>query len=385
MTKVVYISYNSIHEPLVDSQVLTYLKGLAKKDFEFTLITAEVKSRIRSADKIKGELAKVGINWMPVYRGKLGVLGQLFAMRKLIIRMKGISFVHARSYFSGVVAYLVWRSVEIPYIYDIRGFWVEEKVYKGRLKPKSMVYKILKIIDQKVFQNASGVVSLTNKAKEIIIQFRFWKNKAPLIEVIPTCVNNKKFKPLKKSRINMVYLGSVGQGYMGDIIFKVFSLVQHHFKEVEITLISRSQTKLINHLAKTNNVDMEKVKHLSLTHEQVAQALGGCSIGLSFINPHFSKKASCATKIGEYMSCGMPVLCNTGIGDMDEVLSSNVAVFCDDFSSESLLSAIEQVISLSQDNHSVQSCQSLARDYFSLSNGVKTYNKLYNEVLRLDK
>ena len=385
MTKVVYISFNSASEPLVDSQVLSYLKRLNTKDYKFILVTAENIHTKDNTREIRKKFAAAGIEWMPVFKGKLGTFGQILKMKRQISKINGVALVHARSYFSGVVAYLVFRAKAIPYIYDIRGFWVDEKVYKNRLKYKSMMYKVLKWLDNKIYLHASGLVSLTQKAQEIIREFDFFKQTKPLIKVIPTCVDTDVFMPLERRVDNVVYLGSVGQGYMGTVIFNVFALFQQYYPEIKITLISRSQKSLIKKLAQDNNVDLSRIEHLSLNHNQVATSLGKCTIGLSFIMPHFSKKASCATKIGEYLACGMPVLCNRGVGDMDEVLSSDVAVLCDDFSPDELLKAVNEVVSMSKSAGCQKACQKLAKSYFSLEGGVVQYNELYTALLEQNR
>lgn len=385
MTKVVYLSFNSITEPLVKSQVLSYLQILMNKGYDFILLTAEEQGLRLKEKKYYSKLKSIGIIWIPIYKGKLGLLGQIFNMKRELNKLSEVALVHARSYFSGVVAYLVFRSEKIPYIYDIRGFWVDEKVYKGRLKAGSMVYKLLKWIDKKIYLKAAGIVSLTKKAKNIISDFKIFDNNKPLVTVIPTCVNIENFKPLGKPKENVVYLGSVGQGYMGSVIFKIFSLIQKHYPSVKITLISLSQETLINKLAQENSVELSKIEYLSLNHEQVAQVLGKCTFGLSFIKPHYSKKASCATKTGEYLACGMPVLCNSGIGDMDEILSSNVSVFCDNYSNESLLEAVKGILTLASKKSVKEVCQDFSRSYFSLFKGVDKYNNLYKKILELEK
>lgn len=385
MNKVLYISFNSISEPLVESQVLSYLQGLQKYGWCFVLMTSEKPMAKQEVLDIQHKMKNLGICWIPVFKGRLSTIGQIYSMvksAKTIIKDAKIGLVHARSYFSGVVAYLINKITNIPYIYDIRGFWVDEKVYKGRLKPNSMMYKLLKKLDSAIYVNAKAIVSLTSKGMEVIEKFMVWDaNKQPTIAVIPTCVDNSKFKKIKTPSKSIVYLGSIGQGYMGNVIFKVFSLVQKHYPDYEIILISRSEDKLIKELAHENNVKLAKLNHLRLNHNQVAGELGRCQIGLSFIQPHFSKEASCATKIGEYLSCGIPVLTNAGIGDMDKVLNDKISVICNDFKEKELLNAIQRIIELSSQETTSNECIKLAASYFSLQTGVDKYNLLYQNIM----
>src|SRR4030095_7939176 len=43
-------------------------------------------------------------------------------------------------------------------------------------------------------------------------------------------------------------------------------------------------------------------------------------LGISFRKPSFAQIAASPTKIPEYLAAGLPVVCNAGIGDMDELI-----------------------------------------------------------------
>lgn len=391
MVKVVYICWNSISEPLVDSQVLSYLKELTKKGFEFTLVTVEGKSVKASESDYFKNTDSFGINWQPVYKSSFGSLFTIFNVARMVKRLckiDTVQLIHSRSFFSTYVAYLVKKQIGIPYIYDIRGFWVDEKVFKGTLKQGGLLFKYLKKLDLKLYNKADGIVSLTQSAKSIIKDqyLQLSKNSTP-IEVIPTCVNHELFhyEESDKSSINLVYLGSIGNGYLGEVIFKIFAIAQDNFPELNIILISRSSEKLMAELSFKFGLDLNNITHLRLNHSEVPKALCQSGIGLSFIEPHFSKKASCATKIGEYLASGMPVLCNKGIGDMDEVLSeANVATFCDQYDNESLKIALKNAIEKFKENGIQDRCVKLAQNYFSLQNGVQRYESLYTTIVSMD-
>lgn len=55
------------------------------------------------------------------------------------------------------------------------------------------------------------------------------------------------------------------------------------------------------------------------TREEVPRLIGCSDVMLSFIKPAYSKLASSPTKLAEAFAMGIPVISNTGIGDVDEV------------------------------------------------------------------
>ncbi len=66
-TKILYISYDGILEPLGNSQVLKYLEHLSQK-FEITLISFEkynLKDFNNEFPKMKKHCKDIGIDWKP--------------------------------------------------------------------------------------------------------------------------------------------------------------------------------------------------------------------------------------------------------------------------------------------------------------------------------
>src|SRR5215207_1077678 len=67
MTSTLYICYFGLRQPLVQTQVLPYLREIAKDAVGITLLTFEPNLRVDwSADEIEGkrsELAASGIDW----------------------------------------------------------------------------------------------------------------------------------------------------------------------------------------------------------------------------------------------------------------------------------------------------------------------------------
>ena len=57
--------------------------------------------------------------------------------------------------------------------------------------------------------------------------------------------------------------------------------------------------------------------------------VGGCYLaaadfGISFIRPVPSKVSSSPTKIGEFLGAGLPVVCTSGVGDLDALVTRDV-------------------------------------------------------------
>ena len=65
--RILYITFDGLLEPLGRSQVLSYLQGLSRRGFKFTLISLEREQDLsdhRAVAKLERELEDYGIKWL---------------------------------------------------------------------------------------------------------------------------------------------------------------------------------------------------------------------------------------------------------------------------------------------------------------------------------
>jgi len=392
-SQVLYLSWNSIESPLVQSQVLAYLRGLAAKGWGFRLVTLEtgrsqgwLAARAQElVQSLESTPAAGKIQWHPVVvpaqLARLGTVTRLWAMRRhvrAILQRHPLALVHARSYLPGWVAAKVCSPAGVPWLFDTRGFWVDEKVDKGGLKAGGPVYSILKRMERKLYRQADAVVMLAEAGVQAAKKHTLLPEYTP-VRVIPTCVDINRFRPAPGDpKKRLLCVGSVGPGYLGKEVFRLFALMQRLFPEYDCELCTRSDRRLIERLQRESGVDVRRLRVFSRPHAGMSELLSAGGIGVSLIEPHASKQASCPTKVGEYLACGMPVIYNPGIGDMDTVLDAGqVAVRCSDFSQAGLENTVRQAVALFESPHTQRQCRQLAQDYFSLDRGVDSYDGLY--------
>ena len=138
--KALYISYDGIFDPVGESQVIPYLRGLAKKGVSIFLISFEKKRRINKASlhSYREMLVKEGIRWeVLIYHKRPIIPATLFDVLHgifkgwFLIKTNGIKIIHARGYIPGIIAYFLKILTRAKFIFDTRGFWPEEKVDAG--------------------------------------------------------------------------------------------------------------------------------------------------------------------------------------------------------------------------------------------------------------
>jgi hypothetical protein len=150
---VLYISYDGVLEPLGESQVISYLDRLAA-NFRITLLSfekpADLSERPRVAD-VERRLQARGISWIRLrYHKRPALLSTAFDVAVGIMRARracrraAVRIIHARSYVPALIALGARGGSGAAFLFDMRGFWVNEKVEAGHWKQGSVVYRVAK-------------------------------------------------------------------------------------------------------------------------------------------------------------------------------------------------------------------------------------------------
>lgn len=401
--KTLYISYDGITDPLGQSQVIPYLKGLSKKGVKFTLLTFEKILSLKNNEmgwSLKKELVESNIGWKYlIYHKKPSVPATLYDLIQGILvalwtaKKERIEVVHGRSFIGAIIALFLKKLTGIKFILDVRGLWADERVDGGIFLKDSWLYKISKYIEKVLLLNADEVVVLTHSVKRIIEEFPYLKGKNLKIHVIPTCADLKLFKPQKKSddvlkplkldnKFIFLYLGSLGTWYMLEEIVDFYCKAREDILNSHFLFITPSSNGLIYDVIKKKGLEDSDFSNKSVAYSDVKKWISVADASVFFIKPLFSKKSSCPTKFGESLACGLPMVINSGIGDCDEiVINERVGVVINEFSQKEYGRAIKELkVLLSEGDELRQRCRRVAEKYFSLEIGVDRYWNIYNRL-----
>ncbi len=338
MAKVLYISLNGMTEALGESQVVQYLLDLVKMHAIY-LLSFEKQQDQKKYSEMRTRLEEVGIRWdFFVYSNRYGVLSSIWqviiALCVLIkwVRREKIEIVHARSLIPGVMGLLLKKIFKIKFLFDIRGFALEEKIVDGRLKRDALLTQILLKLESLVYKNADHIVTLTHVSKPIIHE-RYGVSDHQ-ITVIPTCANPEVFKRMSAAEtldfrwslgfdqddFILLHSGSVN-GWVDFeaecLLFKALHLLHPQIKWL---ILNNGQHESIEALLLKYGVDSGYGLRAA-SFKEVYQYLNVADASLFFIKPCFAKQASAPTKFAENVSCHLFSITNQGYGDMTHYLS----------------------------------------------------------------
>ena len=173
-----YICYYDIGEPLVESQVVSYLKELAGRGYEIHLLTFE-RRRLSSVEKktIRGRLEGIGIRWYsrryherPSLPATLYDIGAGIIAASQICRRNQIELIHARSHVPAAMALVLKRLFGYRFLFDYRGMLAEEYVDGGHWQQGELKYRLTKRMERAFFREADGFVMLTERIKRDLLR-----------------------------------------------------------------------------------------------------------------------------------------------------------------------------------------------------------------------
>ena len=395
MKPVLYISYDGLLDPLGYSQVQPYLRQLGLRGVPLRVLSFE-KPELCSGPEInraKESLASCGVCWhrlryhkRPAVAATVWDIAAGLAVAWALVLRHRIGILHARSYIAAVIALGLCALSRVKFLFDMRGFWVEERVEGGLWKKGGLLYRTFKYLEKKFFLRADAIVILSRRGAGILHNILPFRKVEPRIEVIPTCVDLTLFRPGPLSRdskdsLKLVYVGSLGTWYLIEEMVAFFGTVLTRLPESSFTLITPSDPALLELAVGKTGLPQGTAGRItvkSLPYSQVPLALAEADCSIFFIRPSFSKQASCATKFAESLACGRPVLINPGTGDHEEyVRNRNLGVVIEQFSRESFNTALDSLLELLQDNSLASRCRSAAEEDFSLEGGTGRYLELY--------
>jgi glycosyltransferase involved in cell wall biosynthesis len=400
MLKAIYISYDGILEPLGQSQILPYIKELSKKKINFYLVSFEKKkyyNEISYKDCFRN-LSQCNIRWRPlIYHKKPQILSTIFDIFNglficsfIIIKYKP-KIIHARSYVAALMAWLIKKIFHTKFIFDMRGFWADERV-EGRIwKTKNgLLYKFAKFIEVFLLRDADEIIVLTHHAVTIL---KNWGYTTRNVSVIPCCVDDEFFKFDRETRVSLrskyglsdklifVHTGALGYWYMKDKMIDYFKSAINILPNVHFLILTQDEYNKIIKIISDAKLDREYFTILNISFNEMPKYLSMADAGIFFITPVFSKLASSPTKFAEYLSCGLPVITNERIGDLEEyITNNNIGVIIRNFCREEYNESLERLAGLLRDDNLKSRCRRTVYDNFSLKIGVGKYSQIYSRL-----
>jgi glycosyltransferase involved in cell wall biosynthesis len=405
MKQVLYIRYDGLTDPLGQSQVLPYLLELSTHGFQFTILSFEKRDRYQKEQAaVNSIVADAGMDWQHLFfTARPPVLSKIYDRYRMWIKAlslykeKRFDIIHCRSYVAAEVGFRLKKRYGAKFLFDMRGFWADEKVDNGQWDLTNPFYKKIyshyKEKEKQFLLNADGIISLTQAAKDYLLNMDEYRQLS--IEVIPCCADLEHFnyRTVPKGEADklrhelqiptgakvITYLGSVGGWYMTREMFSFFRLILQKDEHYHMLLLTKDDPLKVKAEAASLAIPSNKitVTYSNRNDLPLYLSLSWCSI--FFIRNTFSKIASSPTKHAELMGMGIPVVCND-IGDTGLIINkTGTGLLLNEFDDGSLKEAIEKIAEVN--DFTPDRIRNCAVEYFDLKSGAKKYLQVYQKMM----
>jgi glycosyltransferase involved in cell wall biosynthesis len=371
-TRILYISYDGIGEPLGRSQILGYLLRLAPR-FDITLISFEKNDAEREA--LRAEMEQACIRWLPQsYHRRppvVSTLADVLVARRVVRRLSEVhDIAHVRSYVPALIALVSGRRTWRTLLFDIRGFWADERVEGGLWRRGGLLYRVAKRCERWFFTEADAVATLSEASLPHIKKLT-GRRRIPLM-VIPTCVDLERFalRAPRPGGPSAVWCGSLGTWYRFDAAAPLADALG-----LPLEVITQ-QTDLAFRILSGHAANVT-----SMTPDQVPQALFSRDVALCLIASSFSKIASAPTRFAEALASGMPAVVTPGVGDLEKVVREHrVGVVLQTDRDDALQRAASELLSLLDEPELPGRCRRVAEQLYDADRGSDRYAELYGHL-----
>ena len=397
-----YVCYLSLDDPLVHSQVVAYLEGLAARGHTVHLLTFDTPLTTERTEELRRDLEGRGITWHTRRYHKRpslpateydAVTGSFAALR--IMRRHRLDAVHARNHVPAAMALMVKRISGCRMIFDLRGLMAEEYADAGHWKRGGLPYRLTQAVQRAAISRSDAMVMLTDAVRRHLFD---GKQPGSPLAVIPCCADvaslnggsagteaDVRTELGAGERPIMIYVGKFTGWYLHGEMVDFFAAARELEPDLLFVVLSQSDPEIIEREFGRAGIPTSDFRVTQAEPAKVGRYLGAAAFGISFVRPCFSKISSSPTKVGEYLAAGLPVVSTAGIGDVDDLLDENrVGVLVRELAPCAYEPAAQAAFELAGDMEARERCRAVARKKLSLAEvGIPRYDALYRAVAAL--
>lgn len=402
MTTLLYVTYDGLLEPLGESQVVAYLERLST-DHRITLISFEKMADVQDARRVaamRARLRAVGVTWMPLrYHKWPSALATLFDVvhgiwcARRAARGERFAIVHARSYVPALIALGCRRAIGAKFVFDMRGFWVDEKIEAGHWRRGGWLVRVARRWERTFLNQADAIVSLTESGVEALPLLGYWPRPGVPVVVIPTCADLDRFSPGPKDaalareldlgdRRVIGCVGTMTNWYLRHEMLHYLALLVREVDHTVALIVTRDDHGALRRDTEAAGLPADRLVLTSAPFAEMPRYVRLMDASVCFIRPAPSDKGRASTRLAECLGCGVPVVVNDGVGDSSRIVRADrVGVVLGDVTPEAQAASLPELRAALADPAMPGRCRVAALARFDLAAGVQRYRELYRRLL----
>jgi len=209
------------------------------------------------------------------------------------------------------------------------------------------------------------------------------------VEIIPTCTDLDRFSPRARdaalaTRLGLgagVVIGCVGtmsSWYLRRPMLDYLACLTAAFEKMTALIVTHENHDRLRCDAIAAGVPPDRLRITAAAFSEMPAYIRLMDAGMFFITPRLSTVGAAATKLGEFLATGVPVIINDGVGDSARIVRDGRAgIVLPDVTPQSLAASLPAVAALLDDTDIRHRCRVTAERWFDLDAGVERYASLY--------
>lgn len=393
--RVLYLVYWGAAEPLGQALVLPSVLQMAARGTQLTLVTFDKAVDLAQRERITligDSLRARGIRWISLrYHKRPQFAAKLFDfahgwVRAVFAGLGRTDIVHARTFFGGVIGFLVALILRAKLIFHAEGFYPAEMVDGGAWEPRSLRHLAARWIESQLYRRADAVIVLSERARTELLARLHLERSNTSVAVVPSVVELTKFRaansPRTGSGMTLVYSGSIGYRYLFERAARFAAVAHKELHGVRLLVLTLADQATIELALASSGLPRENVSVKGVAHSEMPGELAQCDAGLFFLTEGPSNSGFSPTKVGEYWACGLPVVTTRDASDIDTIVrSERVGVVVEGHSDHEYVAAVQALRQLLGDPDLSARCRHAAEKHYALEPACDAQVLLYRHLL----
>jgi glycosyltransferase involved in cell wall biosynthesis len=239
-------------------------------------------------------------------------------------------YVYIRSYVNLALARRIAARTAAQTVFDVRGLTQAEKIEQNEhvrgLARRAALHAraaLIGVLERRAVRRADKVLAVSHALAHWMRRHTGRGD----IEVVPCCVDAETFKPDLAARAQVrrdlawaeddpvvVYSGSMSVQQRIEETLRLLAQAQRMNPRIKVLLLTYHQAQAMN-LAKRCELAEGSFAVRSAPNSQVPRWLSAADAAILLRQNILMNNVASPIKVGEYLACGLPIICSRGIGD----------------------------------------------------------------------
>ncbi len=304
-----------------------------------------------------------------------------------ILKKQQADIVHCRGYHATYAALLTRERYQLNYkvIFDARGLWPEEMALKKNYEDNNPNYLFLKNIEQLLFEKSDIIITVSDTMKQHYASMTR-KNIENIYLSAPVEQWNIPAKE-KKEATTLVYVGALADDtwHKPQSLASLYNHFRTQWSKAHLVIITTSNHEAIK--AHFQHIPEDEITLTSTkNHQDLYNILSTCHFScLPYFTPSTIREKRIsdtvlAVKTVEYLSAGLPVLCNKYCGGAAAIIENNNLGI--NYDPESFTEIQKSRMDKLLDKKTSLQAVELAKQLFSYKENAIKYKKIYESLAK---